>query len=66
MILNANVAFLAIQSVDVKEDFPDRSGAQIACYISVSFAIGSILIGLVLDARNRANTMETAGKMVSE
>lgn len=45
--LNANVAFLAIQSVD-NETVAYRSPIQIASYLSIVASIGSILLGLLL------------------
>ena len=52
MILNANLAFLAIQSVDVNTN-PYRSPAQISSYLSVTANIGSIVLGLFLMRQNR-------------
>jgi len=46
--LNANVAFLAIQSVDENTINSQRSPAQIASYLSVVMTIGSIILGLSL------------------
>jgi hypothetical protein len=49
VILNANVAFLAIQSVDNGgvTSFT-RSPTQISSYLSTLTSIGSIIIGLLL------------------
>ncbi|KAH9478558.1 hypothetical protein JR316_0009015 [Psilocybe cubensis] len=58
VMLNANVAFLAIQSVDINDD-PHRSAAQIASYLSVVASIGSIVLGLLLTRQNRTKTRET-------
>jgi hypothetical protein len=44
VLLNANVGFLAINSVDVS----GRSPAQIASYMSLVASLGSILLGLLL------------------
>jgi hypothetical protein len=63
VMLNANVAFLAIQSVDV--DGPRRSPAQISSYLSVIANIGSIILGLLLMRQNRTKTKETADEAVS-
>jgi hypothetical protein len=52
VMLNANLAFLAIQSVDVNTH-PYRSPAQISSYLSVAANIGSILMGLLLMRHNR-------------
>ncbi|KAK0226524.1 hypothetical protein IW262DRAFT_1457753 [Armillaria fumosa] len=45
VLLNANVAFLAIQSVDDASADGGRSSAQIASYISMIASIGSIILG---------------------
>ncbi|KAH6917978.1 hypothetical protein BKA70DRAFT_1554146 [Coprinopsis sp. MPI-PUGE-AT-0042] len=52
VLLNANVAFLAIQSIDTQEG-SYRSPAQLASYLSVVASIGSIIIGLLLVRQNR-------------
>jgi hypothetical protein len=64
VMLNANVAFLAIQSVDVNDD-PYRSPAQISSYLSVIANIGSIILGLLLMRQNRTKSKETADEAVS-
>jgi len=61
-MLNANLAFLAIQSVDVNTN-PYRSPAQISSYISVTANIGSIVLGLLLMRHNRMESQ--AEDMVS-
>jgi hypothetical protein len=63
VMLNANVAFLAIQSVDV--DGPRRSPAQISSYLSVIANIGSIILGLLLMRQNRTKSKDTADEAVS-
>jgi len=57
ILLNANVAFLAIQSVDVNS--PTRSSAQIASYSSTIASIGSIAIGLLLIRRVRSREVRS-------
>ncbi|KAH6917975.1 hypothetical protein BKA70DRAFT_1175313 [Coprinopsis sp. MPI-PUGE-AT-0042] len=52
VLLNANVAFLAIQSIDTQEG-SYRSPVQVASYLSVVASIGSIVIGLLLVRQNR-------------
>lgn len=52
VMLNANLAFLSIQSVDVNT-LPYRSPAQISSYLSVTANIGSIVLGLLLIRHNR-------------
>ncbi|SJK98585.1 uncharacterized protein ARMOST_01853 [Armillaria ostoyae] len=54
VLLNANVAFLAIQSVDDSSDKEGRSPAQISSYISIIASIGSIILGLLLIRKNRS------------
>ena len=51
-MLNANLAFLAIQSVDINTN-SYRSPAQISSYLSVTANIGSIVLGLLLMRHNR-------------
>ncbi|KAF7360384.1 hypothetical protein MVEN_00768200 [Mycena venus] len=57
VVLNANVAFLAIQSVDDDDNntVHTRSPMQISSYLSMMTSIGSIIIGLLLanKIRNR-------------
>ncbi|SJK98588.1 uncharacterized protein ARMOST_01856 [Armillaria ostoyae] len=57
VLLNANVAFLAIQSVDDSSAKEGRSPAQISSYISVIASIGSIILGLLLIRQNRWMTL---------
>ncbi|KAK0480557.1 hypothetical protein IW261DRAFT_1335466, partial [Armillaria novae-zelandiae] len=54
VLLNANVAFLAIQSIDDSSDKKGRSPAQISSYISIIASIGSIILGLLLIRKNRS------------
>ncbi|KAF7360414.1 hypothetical protein MVEN_00771400 [Mycena venus] len=54
VVLNANVAFLAIQSVDNNGAIqPNRSPTQISSYLSMLTSIGSIIIGLLLVKHHR-------------
>ena len=48
VLLNANVAFLAIQSVDSSGAVGHRSNAQRASYFSIVNSIGAIVLGLLL------------------
>ncbi|KAK0193446.1 hypothetical protein F5146DRAFT_1181375 [Armillaria mellea] len=48
VLLNANVAFLAIQSIDASSVDKGRSPAQIASYVSTILSVGSIILGLLL------------------
>ncbi|KAJ6588820.1 hypothetical protein B0H19DRAFT_220413 [Mycena capillaripes] len=61
VVLNANVAFLAIQSVD-NNGFtnPNRSPTQISSYLSMLTSIGAIIIGLLLVKQNRDRDRVTA------
>ncbi|TFK67230.1 hypothetical protein BDN72DRAFT_822647 [Pluteus cervinus] len=60
VLLNANVAFLAIQSVDTHADLSFRSPAQITSYLSIITSIGSIVLGLLL---TRTMTHSSARKI---
>ncbi|KII87564.1 hypothetical protein PLICRDRAFT_42066 [Plicaturopsis crispa FD-325 SS-3] len=64
VLLTANLSFLAIQSVDLTNEGgnapPDRSATQLACYVSMVFTIGSIILGLLLVRQNRTKTRNTA------
>jgi hypothetical protein len=62
-LLNANVAFLAIQSIDTNH--PNRSGAQISSYGSIIVSVGSIILGLLLERQNRTKDRESAEAAVS-
>ena len=64
-MLNANVAFLSIQSVDTNSD-PYRSPAQISSYCSITASIGSIILGLILVRQSRTKHGETASEVVSD
>jgi len=63
-MLNANVAFLAIQSIDEEATLPQRSAAQLASYVSILASIGSIILGLLLVRQNRTKTRESAVEAV--
>jgi len=62
VMLNANVAFLSIQSVDTNSE-PYRSPTQISSYCSITASIGSIIIGLILVRQSRTKHRETAGEV---
>ena len=65
VILTANMAFLAIQSVDNDGQLtPLRSVAQVASYISIVTSLGSILLSLLLIRQNRSKKND-AGEAVS-
>ncbi|TFK73478.1 hypothetical protein BDN72DRAFT_814413 [Pluteus cervinus] len=65
VLLNANVAFLAIQSVDTHADPTVRSPAQIASYLSIIASIGSIILGLLLARQNRTKSRETVDDVLT-
>ncbi|KAK0214022.1 hypothetical protein IW262DRAFT_1300797 [Armillaria fumosa] len=48
VLLNANIAFLAIQSIDQSSVDKGCSPAQIASYVSTILSVGSISLGLLL------------------
>ncbi|KAL0064131.1 hypothetical protein AAF712_008991 [Marasmius tenuissimus] len=60
VLLNANVAFLAIQSVDEATYNPHRSPAQVLSFLSVVSSIGSVIIGLMLARKNKVKHKEGA------
>jgi len=61
VLLNANVGFLAINSVDKG----GRSIIQLASYMSLVTSLGSIILGLVLVSRGRLSGENTATEAVS-
>ena len=65
MLLNANVAFLAIPSVDNGENQNVVTPAQISSYLSIITSVGSILLGLLLIRQHRVKAKETADDAVS-
>ncbi|KAA1477115.1 hypothetical protein DENSPDRAFT_875059 [Dentipellis sp. KUC8613] len=58
ILLNANVAFLAIPSVIILQDNDTllNSPAQIASYLSIATSIGTIVLGLLLIRQNRTSS----------
>jgi len=66
VLLNANVAFLAIQSVDSSAPRHGHSSMQRASYFSIMNNLGAILVGLLLvwqhDARTRTNSTFLANR----
>ena len=63
MLLNANVAFLSIPSVDPGDRA--RTPAQIASYLSILTSIGSVVTGLLLLRQNRTKPQDAAVEVVS-
>ncbi|KIJ59591.1 hypothetical protein HYDPIDRAFT_43926 [Hydnomerulius pinastri MD-312] len=62
VILNANVAFLAIPGVSpTTPGSGPQTGAQIFSYISVSTSLGAVVTGLRLMRQTRTKRRETAG-----
>ncbi|KAJ3491300.1 hypothetical protein NLI96_g800 [Meripilus lineatus] len=57
VLLNANVAFLAIPSVDPGNN--SRTPAQVASYISIATSTGSIIVALLLIRQYRVKPRET-------
>ncbi|KAJ7485389.1 hypothetical protein FB451DRAFT_1127570 [Mycena latifolia] len=54
VVLNANVAFLSIQSVDQGGfALPERTPAQISSYLSMLTSVGAVIIGLLLVKQHR-------------
>ena len=62
VLLNANVAFLAIPSVDTGDGHV--SAAQISSYLSIVTSVGCILVGLLLIRQHRVKSKETAEEAV--
>ncbi|KAF7361104.1 hypothetical protein MSAN_01142000 [Mycena sanguinolenta] len=61
VVLNANVAFLSIQSVDQGGNIVStRSPAQIASYVSILASIASTIVGLLLTSRYRNRDHDSA------
>ncbi|KAI0631094.1 hypothetical protein C8Q77DRAFT_1062481 [Trametes polyzona] len=58
VLLNANVAFLAIPSVD--DGTGHLSAAQISSNLSIVTSVGSILLGLILVRQHRVKSKDTA------
>jgi hypothetical protein len=66
VLLNANMAFLSIQSVDNGgQVVEDRSPAQIASYISIVTSVGSVILSLLLVRKNRSTNRQLMDKAVS-
>ncbi|KAL4255580.1 hypothetical protein AB1N83_011443 [Pleurotus pulmonarius] len=56
VLLNANIALLAIQSVDDSGTSATRSPIQIFSYVSMAMSTGSIVLGLLLVRQTRTKT----------
>ena len=63
MLLNANVAFLAIPSVDPGDHI--RTPAQLASFMSIVTSIGSVVVGLLLLRQHRTKPHDAAEEVVS-
>ena len=63
MLLNVNVAFLAVPTVDPGDHL--RTPAQLASYFSITTSIGSILTGLSLLRQHRVGPQDAAEEVVS-
>ena len=63
VLLNANVAFLAIPSVDNGNG--QLTAPQISSYLSIVTSVGSILLGLLLIRQHRVKSKDTADDAVS-
>ena len=64
VLLNANVAFLAIPSVDPGDHV--RTPAQLASYLSIIASIGSTVTGLLLLRQHRTKPQDAAGEVVRD
>ena len=65
VMLNADMAFLSIQSVDINSN-PYRSPTQISIYCSITASIGGIILGLILVRQSQTKHRETASEVVSD
>lgn len=66
MLLNANISFLSIQSIDNNGNLvAKRSLTQIVSYISMVTSLGSVLLAMLLVRQNRSKGREAADKAVS-
>ena len=63
MLLNANVAFLTIPSVD--NGTHTRTPAQLASYLSVVMSIGSTVTGLLLLRQHSTKPQDASDEVVS-
>jgi len=63
VLLNANVAFLAIPSVDPGDR--NRSPTQLASYLSIVASVGSVVTGLLLLRQHRTKPQDSAEEVVS-
>jgi len=61
VLLNANVAFLAIPSVDTGNR--TRTPSQLASYLSIITSVGSIVIGLLLLRHHRTKPQDSADEV---
>ncbi|KAF7986260.1 hypothetical protein HWV62_35170 [Athelia sp. TMB] len=65
VLLNANLVFLSIQSVDSGGNFTSsRTAAQIVSYISIVTSLGSAILSLLLVRQNRSKGREAANETV--
>ncbi|KIJ66552.1 hypothetical protein HYDPIDRAFT_67631, partial [Hydnomerulius pinastri MD-312] len=64
VILNANVAFLAIPGVSPTPGSGSQTAAQIFSYISISTSLGAVVTGLLLMRQTRTKPRETAADAV--
>ena len=65
VLLNANMAFLSIQSINNGGNLvADRSAAQITSYISIMTSVGSVIISLILVRQNRSKNRHSAEEAV--
>ncbi|KAJ7625340.1 hypothetical protein DFH06DRAFT_1339682 [Mycena polygramma] len=60
VVLNANVSFLSINSIDTTSTSDRRSIVQILSYLSVVASIGAMTLGLLLVRQNRTKFHESA------
>lgn len=64
MVLNANVAFLAINNIDSNDG--TRGPAATASYMSTITSIGAVVVGLLLVRKHRARPRDSADEAVCQ
>jgi hypothetical protein len=64
-MLAANMAFLSIPDIDQGFGARSRTGAQIACYLSVVASTSGLILGVLLTRQYIFQGPKTAQQMVS-
>jgi hypothetical protein len=64
-LLNANVAFLSIPSVDSGFNVLSRTPAQLASYFSIVTSVGAVVLGLLLSRQTHTKRRDSPREAVS-